>query len=1235
MKKFLLTLVVAVLGFTSSWAATTVVFNFTKDTYGMGPAYNGGSTAYVTTQNTASQDGVTIKFSSSSNSNTAWRFWSDGLRAYKNQNAYFQVNAPSGYVLTNLNMDLDGGTYVLDGTNSTITSWSGKAESLKFNYTYNDNKAIKSITVTYEEASTLKTYTAPFDEKIYSVEVGKQKTIEAGNDAPPFSFTYGSPLKVEKRNDEIIITGISITEEASEVKVYWGGEGYKEGEAHFYVNVVPAGSEPVTPDDDQIYTSVINASSFGQTASSYALQTFEDKDYGYTYQAVLAANGTDIQFNTNNKNGGKGSALAATSIGEEYFISSIKINSTSLSSLDVYSYDKECPAPILSTSYSIPSSATKITGNNGEYEINNKAFIIVPNATGQITLTLTVNYKKNSNGEEPDPGPTTPKELDKFEYSATTATWDLNEGASNSALPTLEILPADANITVTFNSSDEAVATVDSDGTVSPKTEGTTTITASFAGNDDYKANSASYILTVKNTTQGDVPETAKLKESFGDNGPNINDADHFDPLLPSGSYSNEVKTSKSLTTRITYTVKQGYITQQSNNYFLQLKANESELSFTTPSNCKEIIFTLGVGSAKTVTANISEEDSDAFTMNFDSSGASPNVYTVTKPGKTISIKPTTTLKIAALTFVLDGEAKPSCDDPKFILNNVSTLENGSYLYGEDKIYLTTDTEGADIYYTINGGEKTKFDSESPITFTKNDDYVIAAWSSMEDGSYADSGQVTYTIHYRKVNPQGKYTAILVTDFSEFEPGNQYLIVGTNTSNGTYNVMTNDCVNAFNVVENAEVNEDGSQVLFRENMSKVTFEKDEEGDFWNMLLDNGDYIATNYTNTNNYVTTSSEINEKTKVTISMNEDNTFNIAFKEGGYFKYNPSSPRFSCYSEKSQNNPYLYRLYVSDDPIVAKASWSLDSEDTDVDFDFETSRANKVTLKMTIDCEDDDIESYTIRLGDHRWTITPDEEGNVTLEIPYVEYALTKEPISVRGMIRGERTTYYDVELEEFVSVFEEEEFEQNGHTHSMTNNFSYGVYNWSAETQKAQVALFVNYDFVHNGHDDAHYVVTGYQVENYDETVEFDYSNNQASIWDFATIDLDDEADFVEALKSATLPKIKATTTVSYPVIYLAEPEVIIIAKEDALNKKIMKVDGESPEYIKKVYTSEYTEEVDAPTPTDGVITGIDEIVTDSAVSGDATYFNLQGVKIDKPEKGAIYIIVKDGKSQKIIF
>lgn len=63
------------------------------------------------------------------------------------------------------------------------------------------------------------------------------------------------------------------------------------------------------------------------------------------------------------------------------------------------------------------------------------------------------------------------------------------------------------NLAVTYESSDPTVATVDEDGAVTILAVGTTTITASSAETDTYKAGQASYTITVKATALANIAE--------------------------------------------------------------------------------------------------------------------------------------------------------------------------------------------------------------------------------------------------------------------------------------------------------------------------------------------------------------------------------------------------------------------------------------------------------------------------------------------------------------------------------------------------------------------------------------------------------------------------------------------------------------------------------------------------------------------------------------------------------
>ena len=95
-------------------------------------------------------------------------------------------------------------------------------------------------------------------------------------------------------------------------------------------------------------------------------------------------------------------------------------------------------------------------------------------------------------------------------FSPTSVTAILGE---NFTAPTLTINPS--GLAVTYSSSNTSVATVNSStGAVTINAVGTTTITASFAGNDDYYANSASYTLTVKQQGGGE-PVTVEYEATF------------------------------------------------------------------------------------------------------------------------------------------------------------------------------------------------------------------------------------------------------------------------------------------------------------------------------------------------------------------------------------------------------------------------------------------------------------------------------------------------------------------------------------------------------------------------------------------------------------------------------------------------------------------------------------------------------------------------------------------------
>lgn len=140
-----------------------------------------------------------------------------------------------------------------------------------------------------------------------------------------------------------------------------------------------------------------------------------------------------------------------------------------------------------------PVDAIETARNNVIYgkQRNRNPFIDYPGLEQYIwgaKQTKAFSYNNYEGG-----GGTTDKEDVTMTFSATSVTATLGQAFT---APTLSTTPA--GLAVVYSSSDTNVATVDSStGSVTIRSKGTTTITASFVGNDYYNSSSASYVLTV------------------------------------------------------------------------------------------------------------------------------------------------------------------------------------------------------------------------------------------------------------------------------------------------------------------------------------------------------------------------------------------------------------------------------------------------------------------------------------------------------------------------------------------------------------------------------------------------------------------------------------------------------------------------------------------------------------------------------------------------------------------
>ncbi len=144
-----------------------------------------------------------------------------------------------------------------------------------------------------------------------------------------------------------------------------------------------------------------------------------------------------------------------------------------------------------------PVSEKETNRNNAVYAIQNNRnpFIDYPGLEEYVWGSMTTTAFSYDNYVQP-----VYKQNVTMAFSTAEATAILGEDFT---APTLTTTPA--NLTVTYSSSEPSVATVDSGtGEVTLVEAGTTVITATFAGNDDYYGASASYTLTVSEPSLAD-----------------------------------------------------------------------------------------------------------------------------------------------------------------------------------------------------------------------------------------------------------------------------------------------------------------------------------------------------------------------------------------------------------------------------------------------------------------------------------------------------------------------------------------------------------------------------------------------------------------------------------------------------------------------------------------------------------------------------------------------------------
>lgn len=142
-----------------------------------------------------------------------------------------------------------------------------------------------------------------------------------------------------------------------------------------------------------------------------------------------------------------------------------------------------------------------VTPEDGKYSINSSSFVITNGNTSNVQVrieTITINYTPSST---PDPSLATTTKIDASGITNTDIYTGTNAGQLTAEVtdPEGSVIP---NPELTWSSSNESVATIAADGTITLVAVGTTTITVSYPGAEgQYKASNDTYNLTVIDST--------------------------------------------------------------------------------------------------------------------------------------------------------------------------------------------------------------------------------------------------------------------------------------------------------------------------------------------------------------------------------------------------------------------------------------------------------------------------------------------------------------------------------------------------------------------------------------------------------------------------------------------------------------------------------------------------------------------------------------------------------------
>lgn len=643
---------------------------------------------------------------------------------------------------------------------------------------------------------------------------------------------------------------------------------------------------------------------------------------------------------------------------------------------------------------------------------DDEEFILLDENDGSLVLgdklgstTITASFAGNANFAAGNASYTI--EVVKSEAGLAYATNSL----AGDALETIDglTLTNPNSLSITYSSSDTDVAEVDETGLLTLKKGGTTTITASTAGDDFHNAGTASYTLTV-NRLDANLAFDATEFET------DVNAAFTAPTLTKPEGLAVEYASSNSSVASVNAETGAVTIGSVAGTATITVSSaqtdvyNADEASYTVSvydpnvKGTKRYPFT--VAEALAFIDGLPDAGSDIVTTasTSDDYVTQKEYYTRGFVSQVGDISSGSTLYDGSLYYYIsdDGTASNHFEvwEGKFL--NSADFTNSNILKEGDEVIVCGKLEkyGSTPYYYDNsyltyfkrrlaadlafGGEANK-----SVTLTKDDKLTGVDFTKAEGIDLAD---ITFTASYSdvaSVSGTGVITlggstgtSVITATFEKNDDYNAGKAVCTITVNPAGGVVVEPSVGGYyekvtstsNLVDGAKyliVNKTASKALggqsgsYRESVSvsilsnTISDKGDatiitlvQSGDNWKLKFDNGKFYTTSA------YKSMSEGETGTDVSISFNNDNV-RIVCGSYGYLCYNSSAPRFLNY-EKIQSEVQLYKFVPAESPEnitiqVSEAGLATYASNFDLDYsDVEGLEAYKASVT-------DDAISFT----------------------------------------------------------------------------------------------------------------------------------------------------------------------------------------------------------------------------------------------------------------------------------